>query len=117
MSLDHPATDRPFVVFACFRPRSPEARAEMFTLMGAHHELLRELGHATNRPSMVLDSTSGEGLVVEVFEWASAAACEAAHEDPRVRKLWDRYEQLSEFAPLRDAEDADKSFVHWMARG
>ena len=84
--------------------------------MESHHELLRELDFATKRPSMALDSTTGEGLVVEVFEWVSSFACEKAHEHERVREMWAKYDELAEFAPLKDAEGSDKPFVHWVAR-
>lgn len=64
-----------------------------------HVPILRSEGLATDREPTVM--RAADGTYLEVFEWASAQAFEAAHSGPVVQKLWDRFGEACEYA-VRD---------------
>ena len=64
------------MVMALFRPKSGGDDAFM-ACMRDHLPVLRGQGLATDRPSIVLRAS--DGTLVEIFEWASQAAIDAAH--------------------------------------
>lgn len=95
-----------FVIVA-YRPKeSPEA---LLDLLREHLPLLRAEGLATDRPGMVMRSTSG--AIVEVFEWCSAAAVEAAHGNVKVQELWKRFEQVSDYETLANLPESQHTFA------
>jgi len=95
------------MVMALFRPR-PGKHAELMACMRDHLPVLRGQGLATDRPSVIL--RAADGTLVEIFEWASHAAIEAAHADPVVGKLWARYAECCDYVTLADLAEAKAMF-------
>jgi hypothetical protein len=95
-----------FVIVA-YRPK--ESPDTLLNLLREHLPLLRAEGLATERPGMVMRSASG--AIVEVFEWCSAAAVEAAHANVKVQELWKRFELVSEYVPLANLPECQHNFA------
>jgi quinol monooxygenase YgiN len=95
------------VVIACFRPL-PGRRDELLALTATHVQRLRELGLATQRSGIAMETPNGD--VIEVFEWVSAAAIASAHEHPEVRAMWAEYEQCCTYVPVTDIGSATELF-------
>ena len=93
------------IVIACYRPKPGKAE-DLRALMKEHLSVLRSENLVTDRESVTMEAK--DGTILEVFEWKSAEAVEAAHTNPTVAKMWERYADACEYVPLRwVAESAD----------
>ena len=95
------------MVMALFRPR-PGKEAELAACMRDHLPVLRGQQLATDRPSTILRAR--DGTLIEIFEWVSQAAIDAAHANPEVGKLWARYEACCKYVTLADLAEAKEMF-------
>jgi hypothetical protein len=95
------------MVMALFRPK-PGKEADLLGCMRDHLPVLRAQGLATDRPTTILRAR--DGTLVEIFEWQSQAAIDAAHTNPEVGKLWARYEQCCNYVTLADLPEALEMF-------
>jgi quinol monooxygenase YgiN len=95
------------IVIAVFRPK-PGKEADLLACARDHLPVLRAEGLATSLPSLVLRSK--DGSLLEIFEWASHAAIDEAHSNPRVLALWERYEACCDYATLDDLDEARMMF-------
>ena len=95
------------MVIALFRPK-PEKAADLMACMRDHLPVLRAQGLATSRPSIVL--RAADGTLLEIFEWASQAAIDAAHSNPAVLALWARYAACCDYVTLGDLKEAGSMF-------
>ncbi len=91
------------LVIACYRPR-PGKREELMAAVGAHLDVLRDEGLVTDRTPVLM--RAADGTLVEIFEWESPEAIEAAHANPRVAELWERFEASAEYVPVADIAEA-----------
>jgi hypothetical protein len=76
--------------------------------MRDHLPVLRAQALATDRPSTILRAR--DGTLIEIFEWVSQAAIDAAHANAEVGKLWARYEACCEYVTLADLPEAKEMF-------
>lgn len=106
----HDADALPRTVIACYRPRPGQAAA-LHGLVRSHVPTLQRLGLATDRAAMVM--RAADGSVLEVFEWASAAAIGAAHAHPEVQALWAAFSACSEHARLSQLAEAQQLFAEF----
>jgi hypothetical protein len=95
------------MVIALFRPR-PGQDAELLSCMRDHLPILRAQGLATDRPSTVL--RAADGTLLEIFEWVSQEAIDAAHAHPAVLALWERYAACCDYVTLGDLAEARAMF-------
>jgi len=95
------------MVIAVYRPK-PGKDAELMACMRDHLPVLRGQGLATNRPSTLL--RAADGTLLEVFEWVSQAAIDAAHTNPTVLALWQRYGECCDYVTLGDLAEAGTMF-------
>lgn len=95
------------MVIALFRPK-PGKDADLLACMRDHLPVLRAQGLATGRPSVVL--RAADGTLLEIFEWVSQAAIDAAHANPAVLTLWERYAACCEYITLGDLAEAKAMF-------
>jgi hypothetical protein len=95
------------MVIALFRPK-PGKDADLLGCMRDHLPILRNEGLATERPSVVLKAQ--DGSLLEIFEWASQAAIDAAHTNPNVLALWKRYAECCDYITLADLNEATAMF-------
>jgi hypothetical protein len=103
-----PPASKPVMVIVAYRPR-PGKEALLLELTRQHLPVLRAQGLATDRPSYAM--RAADGTIVEVFEWKSQAAIDAAHSNPAVAKMWERYAEACEYMPLKNLKEAGDLFA------
>lgn len=93
------------IVIACYRPK-PGKAAELRDLMRHHVERLRAEDLVTDRAPIVMQAA--DGTVLEVFEWRSQDAIDAAHSNPVVQQMWGEYAAVCDYVPVAEIpESAD----------
>ena len=95
------------IVIVAYRPK-PGRAARLRELVASHVPRLRELGHVTEREPVVMSAS--DGTVVEVFEWLSAEAIAAAHEDAAVQAMWAEFAEACDYLPIGDVPEAAQLF-------
>jgi quinol monooxygenase YgiN len=98
------------MVIAAFRPK-PGKDADLLACTRDHLPVLRAEGLVTERPSVVLRAQ--DGSLLEIFEWKSQGAVDAAHTNPRVQALWERYSACCDYITLGDLAEASSTFPHF----
>ena len=99
------------IVMAVYRPK-PGKGDELAALIEKHVPVLRAEGLATEREPIVVRSQS-DGTFIEIFEWDTADAARAAHENPAVQAIWGAMEQIADFLTLGELEEAGVRFAHF----
>lgn len=100
----------PVIVIAAYRPK-PGKEAELRALMATHLPTLRAQDLVTDRAPILM--TAQDGTILEVFEWRSQAAIDAAHREPAVLAMWERFGEVCEYAPLVTVPEASKLFAQF----
>ena len=98
------------IVIAAYSPREGREK-DLQALIREHVPTLRRLRLATDRP--VIAMRAGDGTVLEIFEWASQAAIEAAHAEPAVLELWERFGELAEYRILAELTEIQQMFAEF----
>lgn len=93
-----------------YKPK-PGKEAELMKLTHEHVPYLRSIGLATDRPHTI--ATSGDGTVVEIFEWVEGGV-EKAHAHPGLGELWRRYSAVCDFVPLKTLEETGQMFANFV---
>ncbi len=99
-------------VIASYTPK-PGCADALLALVRGHVPALQRLGLATARAPFVM--RAADGTLVEVFEWAGAAAIEQAHAHPEVQSLWARFDELCSFGPFSRLPEAAQMFPEFDA--
>lgn len=95
------------IAIACYKPKPGKAEA-LHRLMRTHLSTLREQNLVTGRDSIMMKSK--DGTIIEVFEWKSLSAIEQAHSNPIVLKMWEKYNEVCEYVPISNVEEAKNLF-------
>jgi len=98
------------MVIVAYRPR-PGKQALLLDLTKEHLSVLRSQHLATERPSYAMQGN--DGTVIEVFEWESKEAIKAAHTNPMVLKMWERYAEACEYVPLANVKECGDMFAEF----
>lgn len=102
----------PRLVIVAYRPK-PGKEAVLLAELRDHVHVLRSEGLATDRPAVHMRAK--DGAFLEVFEWASPAAIEQAHGNPRVQAMWERFAACCDYAPLNTLAEAGDPFAEFEA--
>jgi hypothetical protein len=102
------------IAVACYRPK-PGCRNALQALVFNHVTTLRALGLVTGRAPIAMQAK--DGTVVEVFEWASPEAIQAAHHHPDVQKMWQEYGKVCDYVPLVTLPEASEMFAEFAPLG
>jgi quinol monooxygenase YgiN len=95
-------------VIVAFRPK-PGKEHELLELVRSRVPTLRKEGLVTDRvPTIVC---SRDGTIVEVSEWKSQEAIDAAHRNPNVLAMWDKFFAVCECVPLNTLPEAADMFA------
>ena len=98
------------IVIACYRPREAQD-ATLRELIAGHVATLRAEGLATDRPCLLVHAA--DGTYLEIFEWTSPDAMEAAHENATVQAMWARFEQVCDYVTLADLAESKSLFAEF----
>jgi hypothetical protein len=100
----------PRLVIVAYRPKAGKANALLNEIRDLH-PLLRSEGLATDREPTIM--RAADGTLIEVFEWASPAAIEEAHGNPRVQAMWGRFAAFCDYLPLNALPEAAGPFAEF----
>ena len=95
------------IVISCYRPKAGQQDA-LHALMRTHVKTLRSLGLVTDRTPITMQAK--DGTFVEVFEWASSEAIQAAHTNPVVLKMWEAYGKACDYIPVAQVPEGSQMF-------
>ena len=98
-------------VIAAYRPRSGK-ETQLLEAVRDHHPILHGQGLVTERPPYILRAQNG--TILEVFEWKSKEAITAAHTNPVVLKMWERYAEACEYVPLANVKECSDMFAEFV---
>ena len=95
------------IVIACYKPKAGKEKA-LRALIVDHVPTLRRIGLVTERAPILMEAK--DGTLVEVFEWASAEAIQAAHVHPAVLRMWEEYGKVCDYVPVAQVPEAAQMF-------
>lgn len=95
-------------VIVAYRPK-PGKEAALLALVRARVPTLREEGLVTERAPAIMRAK--DGTLIEVSEWKSRAAIEAAHQNPNVLAMWNKFFVLCGCVPLNTLAEAAEMFA------
>lgn len=95
------------IVVACYRPR-PGCADALLALAPTHHRRLYDVGLVTRRAPVLMRAR--DGALIEVFEWKSLRAIEAAHHEPSVLAMWEEYGKVCDYVPVGTLAEASELF-------
>jgi hypothetical protein len=94
--------------FAAYKPKSGQEE-ELMKLVERHLPKLKDLGFATDRENYI--AKSQDGTIIEVFEWASMNAVNAAHQHPAVSDIWEKMTLVADFLPINQLPELNSPFA------
>jgi quinol monooxygenase YgiN len=95
-------------VIVAYRPK-PGKESELLELVRSRVPTLRKEGLVTDRVPAIMRSR--DGTIVEVSEWKSQEAIDAAHRNPNVLAMWDKFFAICECVPLNTLAEAADMFA------
>jgi len=96
------------IAIAAYRPK-PGKEELLLALTREHLPILRSQGLATHRPAHAM--RAADGTIIEVFEWKSEEAIAAAHHNPTVQAMWNRYAEACDYVPLNTVPESSNLFA------
>src|SRR5207245_3460634 len=76
-----------------------------------HVPILRKERLVTDRPPYLMRTT--DGTFIEIFEWKSAAAIQAAHENAAVQAMWAQFEKAYTYESLVNLSESKEMFANF----
>ena len=95
-------------VIVAYRPK-PGKAAELLEVVRSRVPTLRQEGLVTERAPVLM--RAGDGILIEVSEWKSREAIDAAHKNPQVLALWQRFFAVCDCVPLKTLAEAAEMFA------
>ncbi len=95
-------------VIVAYRPK-PGNEKEVLALVRARVPTLLKEELVTHRPPVIMRAR--DGTIVEVSEWKSRAAIEAAHQNPNVLAMWNKFLAVCDCVPLKTLAEAEEMFA------
>jgi len=92
---------------------TPKAGKEQHLLAAVrkHLQVLQTEQLVTDKPAYVM--RAGDGTIIEVFEWRSAAAIQQAHSNPAVQALWCEFGAACDYTPLTNLAETHQMFAEF----
>ena len=96
------------IVIVAYRPKPGKEQA-ILELVRDRVPTLRKEGLVTDRvPTMM---RTKDGTIIEVSEWKSREAIDAAHKNPNVLAMWNKFFAVCDCVPLKTLAEADDMFA------
>jgi len=96
------------VVIVAYRPK-PGKEHELLEVVRSRIPTLRKEGLVSDRVPVLMRAR--DGTIIEVSEWKSSEAIEAAHKNPNVLALWNRFFEVCDCVPLMTLAEAEEMFA------
>jgi quinol monooxygenase YgiN len=91
-----------------YRPK-PGKEQELLELVRSRVPILHNEGLVTNRVPTIMRSR--DGTIVEVSEWKSREAIDAAHKNPNVLAMWNKFFAVCDCVPLNTLPEVGDMFA------
>lgn len=95
------------IVIVAYKPLPGKEQA-LHQLIQTHVSILYGEGLVTERKPIIVQS--GDGTLIEIFEWKSIEAIDLAHTNPRVQKMWEEFASVCEYVPVSEVAEAKNLF-------
>jgi len=95
-------------VIVAYRPK-PGKGDEVLALVRSRVPNLRQEGLVTDRQPVIMSSL--DGTIIEVSEWKSREAIDAAHKNPNVLAMWNKFFAVCDCVPLNTLAEAQEMFA------
>ena len=95
-------------VIVAYRPK-PGEEAALLALVHARVPTLRQEGLVTERAPVIMRAK--DGTIIEVSEWKSREAIDAAHQNPNVLAMWNKFFAICDCVPLNTLAEAKEMFA------
>ncbi len=96
------------IVIVAYRPK-PGKKTELLELVRSRVPILRKEGLVTDRAPTIMQAK--DDTIIEVSEWKSSDAIEAAHKNENVWKLWNKFFELCDCVPLNTVAETSEMFA------
>ena len=96
------------VVIVAYRPK-PGKENELIDLVRSRVPTLRKEGLVSDRMPTIMRSR--DGTIIEVSEWKSREAMDAAHKNPNVLAMWNKFFAICDCIPLNTLAEANEMFA------
>src|SRR6266446_5874250 len=96
------------IVIVAYRPK-PGKEKELVDLVRSRVPTLRTEKLVTDRVPTIMRSR--DGTIIEVSEWKSQEAIDAAHKNPIVLAMWNKFFEACECIPLNKLPDSAEMFA------
>jgi quinol monooxygenase YgiN len=96
------------IVIVAYRPK-PGKEQQVLELVRARVPTLLKEGLVTDRAPTIMRAR--DGTIVEVSEWKSREAIEAAHKNPNVLAMWNQFFAICDCVPLNTLAEASEMFA------
>jgi len=95
-------------VIVAYRPKQGK-EDELLKLVRSRVPTLRGEGLVSDRVPTLMRAR--DGTIIEVSEWKSPEAIEAAHRNPNVLAMWEKFSLLCDCVPLASVPEASTMFA------
>ena len=95
-------------VIVAYRPKPGQENA-LLELVRNRVPTLRKEGLVTDRVPIIMRARNG--TIIEVSEWKSREAIDAAHKNPNVLAMWEKFFAVCDCVPLNTLAEAEEMFA------
>jgi quinol monooxygenase YgiN len=96
------------LVIVAYRPK-PGKERDLIDLVRSRVPTLRKEGLVTDRAPIIMRAR--DGTIIEVSEWKSQEAIDAAHKNPNVLAMWNKFFAICDCVPLKTLAEAKEMFA------
>jgi quinol monooxygenase YgiN len=96
------------IVIVAYRPK-PGKQSQTLDLVRNRIPTLRKEALVTQRTPIIMRASNG--TIIEVSEWKSPEAIDAAHKNPNVLAMWNRFFAVCDCVPLNQLSESAEMFA------
>ena len=96
------------IVIVAYRPK-PGKETETLELVRNRVPILHNEGLVTDRAPTIMRAR--DGTIIEVSEWKSHEAIDAAHKNPIILAMWNKFFEACDCIPLKELSESAEMFA------
>jgi quinol monooxygenase YgiN len=96
------------IVIVAYRPKAGKER-ELLEIVRHRVPTLRAEGLVSDLAPTIMRAK--DGTIIEVSEWKSREAIEAAHKNPNVLAMWQKFFDVCDCVPLKTVAETEEMFA------
>ena len=98
------------IVIVAYRPK-PGKEKELLDVVRSRVPTLRMEGLVTDRAPIMMRAR--DGTIIEVSEWKLRVAIDAAHKNPNVLAMWEKFFAICDCVSFRTLAEAEEMFPNF----